>query len=259
MPHVSKRLYLCLHIKKNKYVSYDKVDNDKEIAVIGTNPGSPRNVTGLLRNGDYNKFYQYIVNNYKNLIDIGNMQSFKGKTPYEFKASLQRCLGNVVQYLAEYYIYGNKFLKPYLNIAHPSNIRLVYACIQRYRTELNQIFNVPSEKIYLPGWNTLIENEQFIDVAIKLANKVVEFLKTEGIKNKRNIHDPNLSNEHIKGLADFITEDKIIDIKCTNHLGEPDVMQLLGYYYLSTKRDDLHIKELIAYDAISGKCIKINI
>lgn len=246
--------------EKNKYISYNKTINDKEIAVIGTNPGSSRNVTALLRGGDYNKFYRYVIKNYKNLLDIGNTQSFSGKTSYEFnKKSLQQCLGNVVQYLAEYYIYGNKFLKQYLQTTRPSNFDLVYACIQRYRIELNQIFNVPSGKIHLPGWCTLKENEQFINEAVKLASKTAEFLKAEGIKNEHIMHDPNLSNEHIKGLADFITEDKIIDIKCTNHLEEPDIMQLLGYYYLSTKRDDLHIKELIAYDAISGKCIKINV
>lgn len=243
-----------------KYVSCNRIYNDKEIAIIGTNPGSPRNVAGLLRNGDYNKFYRYIVNNYKNLIDAGNAQSFNGNTPYKFKTSLQKCLGNVVQYLAEYFVYGDKFLKPYIcNIDHLNNTKLIYACIQRYRDELIRVYNVPSHKTYLPSLNTLEENKRFINVAVKLAGRTAEFLKLHGIRNTNKLHSYNLSNAHIKGLADFITEDKIIDIKCTNHLGESDVMQLLGYYYLSTKRNDLHIKELIAYDAISGKCIKINI
>lgn len=71
--------------------------------------------------------------------------------------------------------------------------------------------------------------------------------------------DPNLSIMHIAGLADYITKDTILDVKVLNHIDEKCVRQVLGYHYLSTKRDDVSINKLIVYDATSDRSVEINI
>lgn len=71
--------------------------------------------------------------------------------------------------------------------------------------------------------------------------------------------DPNLSIRHITGLADYITEDTILDVKVRNTIGDKEIRQVLAYHYLSTKRSDLHIKRVIIYDATSGKSVVVNI
>ena len=64
---------------------------------------------------------------------------------------------------------------------------------------------------------------------------------------------------HIAGLADYITKDTILDVKVLNHIDEKCVRQVLGYHYLSTKRDDVSINKLIVYDATSDRSVEINI
>ena len=94
-----------------------------------------------------------------------------------------------------------------------------------------------------------------------MATKVANFVKSTLYYNKDfydNI-DPNLSVTHIKGLADYITNDTILDIKVANHIDESMIRQVLAYHYLSTKRSDLNIKRVIVYDATSGKSITVNI
>lgn len=71
--------------------------------------------------------------------------------------------------------------------------------------------------------------------------------------------DPNLSVRHITGLADYITEDTILDVKVRNNIDEKSVRQVLAYHYLSTKRSDLHIRRVIVYDATSDKAVVVNI
>ena len=71
--------------------------------------------------------------------------------------------------------------------------------------------------------------------------------------------DPNLSIQHINGLADYITEDTILDVKVRNNIDERCIRQVLAYHYLSTKRSDLHINRLIIYDATSDRAVTIMI
>ena len=80
-------------------------------------------------------------------------------------------------------------------------------------------------------------------------------------KNKEPINniDPNLSIDHIAGLADYITEDTILDIKVNGNLNENQLRQVLAYQYLSTKRSDLNIKRVIVFDATSGKHVNVDI
>ncbi|MBQ9898918.1 MAG: hypothetical protein IJM44_05630 [Ruminococcus sp.] len=74
-----------------------------------------------------------------------------------------------------------------------------------------------------------------------------------------NNYDPDLSIEHISGLADYITANTILDVKVRNYIDEKCVRQVLAYHYLSTKRSDLNIKRVIVYDATSDRAVEVNI
>ena len=104
------------------------------------------------------------------------------------------------------------------------------------------------------------EYEYFVNLVVELGTKTAKYIKETLYLNceaKDNI-DPNLSIKHISGLADYITEDTILDVKVRNNIDEKCVRQVLAYHYLSTKRSDLNIKRLIIYDAVSGKSVTIN-
>lgn len=90
---------------------------------------------------------------------------------------------------------------------------------------------------------------------------MVDFVKQTLYPNGNitNNCDPNLSILHIAGLADYITEDTILDIKVTGCISEGHIKQVLAYHYLSTKRSDLHIKKVIVYDATSDKAVIVHI
>lgn len=70
---------------------------------------------------------------------------------------------------------------------------------------------------------------------------------------------PVLSIDHISGLADYIDEHTIIDIKTTSSITVQHIKQVLAYHYLSTKRSDLDINKVIVYDAVKGKSVTIDL
>ena len=110
---------------------------------------------------------------------------------------------------------------------------------------------------------TLIQEKRqyFIDLIITLGTRTAEFVNRALYVDKPALDniDPNLSIMHIAGLADYITKDTILDVKVLNHIDEKCVRQVLGYHYLSTKRDDVSINKLIVYDATSDRSVEINI
>ena len=57
---------------------------------------------------------------------------------------------------------------------------------------------------------------------VELGTKTAAFVKETLYKNTTPINDtdPNLSVDHIAGLADYITEDTILDVKVRNNIDE---------------------------------------
>jgi len=103
--------------------------------------------------------------------------------------------------------------------------------------------------------------QYFVSLVVELGTKTADYVKKELYfdGNITNDIDPNLSIKHISGLADYITNDTILDVKVRNNINDKCIRQVLAYHYLSTKRSDLHIKKLIVYDATSGKSVVISI
>ena len=140
------------------------------------------------------------------------------------------------------------------------------AAIEIYKSEMKRCYGkfmtkiIPTIKI-----TSLIKKkffQLFIDKVIELGNITAEFVRKNVyggvIDEKTKFFDPILSVNYISALCDFISEDTILDLKCTSKIDEKCLKQILSYYYLSTKRTDLHIKKLIIFDAPTQKFIKID-
>lgn len=272
--------YFNLHC----FCSYKKIINDKEIAIIGADSMKPINsTTGIQWIEDravtskiieHSKFNIFIQNKYaKQLQDI-MPKLYNGKNQFGFDKKCNSCLGYCAEYYGKYLIYGDAFLGNYIEkvkaeyrigVGNP-NVAIVRACMLMYRDQMKLIYGegvgrlIPTMSIdSLKGK----EHKTFIDTVIKLGKNIAEFVKKEfNILDCLNVdkqYDPNLSVNHIGALADFIDKDKIIDVKCTSSITLNNIKQVLAYHYLSTKRSDLEIKEVIVYDAVNDECVKVKL
>ncbi|MCL2375184.1 MAG: hypothetical protein FWC82_01475, partial [Firmicutes bacterium] len=162
----------------------------------------------------------------------------------------------------------NKAIDKYQKFLQELNDNIILrACMLSYRDNMIEAFGQGVAKVIKSiSIEKLIESshQTFVKTVRELADKSYGFIKSEiGLEKplgkKDQIHNPNLSVRHISALCDFVTKDKIIDLKVTNYIDERYIKQVLAYHYLSTKRNDLDIKQVIVYDATSGKHIRIDI
>ena len=270
------------YFRHHCFYDYKKIINDKEIATIGADSMKPiksaagiqwiedRAVTSKITG--HSKFNTFIQNKYaKQLQDI-TFELYNGKNQFGFDKKCNSCLGYCAEYYGKYLIYGDAFLERYIKRVKAEywgrdlNITIVRACMLMYRDQMKLIYG---ERVgrFIPvmSVNSLKDKEHkaFIDTVIKLGKNIAEFVKKEfNISDCSNVdkrYDPNLSTNHISALADFIDKDKIIDVKCTSSITLNNIKQVLAYHYLSTKRSDLEIKEVVVYDAVNDKCVRVKL
>lgn len=267
-----------------KYRFSKNPSSDKEMALEGW--VEEKSITKLIDGST--KFSMFLENKYRKIYESGLNQCFsKREKKFKFSNSkLHSCLGYCVEYYSKYLVYGENYLQVFLKRAKSkienskefkalnSNcglslndpIVVIEACIEKYLENMKKCFG-EGVVYYLktPSMRDLIaENNNFVDLVIELGAKAAEFVKqemniTEPLERNSVIPCPYLKTKHFAGLTDYLTEDTVIDIKTTNGIDDKMVKQILGYYYLSTKRSDLHIKHLIIYDAISGRCVRMNV
>ncbi|MCQ2976004.1 MAG: DEAD/DEAH box helicase family protein [Bacteroidales bacterium] len=271
------RILLYKNDQSKIYVPYKKIVNDKEIATIGpdifkyTNGGYFEDSAVTSKITKYCKFNLFIETKFRKILDENKDIYFSVKNDYEFDRRLNSCIGYCVEYFSKILVFGEKPFQKYIDMAKsdvdyfsrnkmPKNIIYIRAAYYCYREEMTKIYGTYMNKL-IPSISIdfLIRknSQKFIQAVEVLGNKVANFVNAEMNIDGKN-YDPNLSVNHISALADYINADTIIDIKCTGYINEKYIKQILSYYYLSTKRSDLHIKKLIVYDAISGKFIKMN-
>ena len=266
---------------KTRFLPYSKIINDKYSAIIGTDLMRSIKVNNAPvwfeasavthKIGKYNKLNRFISTVYGEALSQAKEQCFSGKNNFELNKRLNSMIGYVVEYYSKYLVYGKDYLGNYLEKGKQefqtqrlSEEVVIYACILKYKEEMknsfgnkagNNIYNISYEQFLKGNYSTFIENVS------QLAKKVSKYVKEKLYNNEIPVNniDPNLSIKHITALADYITEDTILDIKVRNNIDEQCVRQILAYHYLSTKRTDLNIKKLIIYDATSGKDVVINL
>ena len=168
-------------------------------------------------------------------------------------------------------MYGYSYIGEYIRIAKLKYKKaseeecVLYACMQKYKEMMISAFGDNARYIVgakMMSIETLMMEDfkTFKETIVNLANSAISFVRDNvTIYDNNYVHDPNLSINHIAGLADIIDEKTIIDIKCTSSLKEEHIFQVLGYHYLSTKRDDLKINNLIVFDVVKNRYIKIDI
>lgn len=274
-------------VKSNliQYYDYTKIVNDRESAIIGTdllkrikkNSGATiwiedKAVTGKISR--YTKFNTFIQDRYAKELSEAKALVFNGKNSFNFNSKCNSCLGYCVEYYSKYLVYGKRYLGSFLEEAMKeskatslNDFLVVRACMLKYRDNMAKAYGSGIKKVIKTisvGQLVKESYKEFVETVIKLGTKAAEFVKekmniTKPLKKGDKMYDPNLSIKHIAGLADYINEDTIIDIKTTNSIGINYLKQVLAYHYLSTKRTDLHIKRVIVYDSVSGKSIEINL
>lgn len=269
------------------FCSYKKTINDYEIAVIGPDIMQylekhfieDKKVTSKI-NRDC-KFNRFITKKYADILNKYSNQFFNLKNDFKFDKKCNSCLGFCVEYFAKIKLFGEETFKQFINNAskqftsyklnqkniNDKDIIKVLAAIKIYESEMKRCYGksitriIPTIKIA-----SLIKKkffQPFINKVIELGNITAEFVRKNVyggvIDEKTKFFDPILSVKHISAICDFISEDTILDLKCTSKIDEKCLKQILSYYYLSTKRTDLHIKKLIIFDAPTQRFIKIDL
>ena len=263
----------------NTYVPYTKTINDREIATIGPdimkycNNGYIEDTAVTSKIGQFCKFNRFINLRYQKILDTNRKHFYSKKSDLGLDKKSHSCLGICVEYYAKIKIYGEAFFERFIKEAQAEakknivdDVIIVRASFLAYRDLMCRVYGtgvgalIPSISI-----NQLIQNNysKFVKLVVKYGKRTESFVRsvmgydTETIPEK--LYDPDLSVNHISALCDFINENTIIDIKCTNEINERYLKQILAYHYLSTKRTDLKISHLVIFDAIANKCLKIDI
>ena len=137
------------------------------------------------------------------------------------------------------------------------------ACMDMYKSWMAHTFGDGAGKLVTcPSVETLgsEDYEKWCNACVDLGTQTVDacrhLLKWKNPQPMR--HEPSLISKHITGLADILTKNTIIDIKVTNHIDLPMILQVLAYHYLSTLRNTLEIDRAIVYDATSNIAIVIS-
>ena len=240
----------------------------------------------------YTKLNRYITEKYRSELTNAESLLFTGKNQFALNRKCNSMLGYCVEYYSKYKVYGKVYLEEYINkalqeakgqsarsksvinkynladkvqvLTETSDEIIIRACLLKYKNEIALCYgSKASMKITTVSVFTLLQTnyEDFIRLVIALGTKTAQFVKGTLYPDKDAQDNvlPDLQTKHIVGLADYITEDTILDIKVTNTIDETYIKQVLAYHYLSTMRSDLHIKRIIVYDATSGRSVTVNI
>lgn len=221
--------------------------------------------------GKFDKLNTFISSYYSDELKQAKKQYVTGHNNFDLDKKCNSMLGYCVEYYSKYLVYGKEYLKREISLAqnemnakYISNEVIVRACIIKYRIAMILCYGIEALKHIKAISAKNIKSREykyFISLIIELGRKTADYVKKTLYPSTkpRNNFDLNLSIRHITGVADYITEDTILDVKVRNCLDEKSVRQVLAYHYLSTKRSDLHIKRVIVYDATSDKSVVINI
>lgn len=266
------------------YLPYRKTVNDRTTSIIGVDTMRLAKNNGNLtwaeqkpvttKVGTYCKLNSFITNRYAGELEEVKEQLYTGKNKFDFDKKCNSCLGYCVEYYGKYLVYGERYLGEYVAKAQKEsgvneindNI-IVRACMLMYRDRMCEVFGSGVQRLIKTiNVTDLIQSKykDFVKTVVELGTNVANFVKKEfGICEQLHegdkLHDPNLSVNHITALADFISHDKIIDIKCTSSITTQHIKQVLAYHYLSTKRDDLDIAEVIVFDAVKNKFVRVKL
>lgn len=261
------------------------INNNRELALIGIDDfytiNTPkgikwkpeRTVTAKLSHDS--KLLRFIENEFSEELTQAQDQLFTGVNNFNFDTKCNACLGYCVEYYAKYLILGQDYLGPFYEKAQQeynkvvkdrddmeNNIIVVRACMLKYKELMAATYGAHIKRLVKSiTVEQLIEQNksEFIKTVIELGTKTAEFIRSRCNIDEVKVSNHSFNTGHVMGLADVVSHDTIIDIKCTNNITRNMLRQVLSYYWLSTFRFDLDIKNLIVFDAVSGKFVEIKV
>lgn len=243
-----------------------------------------RSITAQLAR--HSKLNRYIESQYNNEIEQVAYQLYPGKNNFQFTKKMNSCLGYCVEFYAKYLLWGEEYLAAYINKAtnefsknnsywDPKQLKTIHrkrslnkdaviirACMMKYRDLMYKVYpRISTQTISSFSYEQLSKKEMkdFIDTVVNLGTKAAKFCKNKIDAVVAQHTDPILQTAPFVGLVDLMDQETIIDIKCTNHIDLNMIKQVLAYQFLSLFRSDLHIKQVIVYDAVADKFVKIQI
>ena len=260
-----------------KYVPYEKTFNDREIAILGPDTMTysrgayheDRPVTSKITK--HTKFLRFLLTKYQKELEKVEDSLFSGENKFSFDRKCNSCLGFCVEYFAKIRLYGDSVFQRFINLAlseskdkEITDLIRVRAAMLIYKEEMQACYGTQMAGI-IPqiSLETLLKKDYraFVQTVIDLGNRTADFVKSKfgETLNETRLYDPVLSVNHITALADFISKDTILELKCTSSITKQNVLQVLAYHYLSSKRTDLQIRRLIVYEAVTNRFVEIGI
>lgn len=261
----------------DRYLTYKKIENDKELAIIGPHKfkfyregySLDKPITSKITY--FCKFNSFISKRYGRELSKLKGQYYRYNHSYGFDRRADSCLGYCVEYYAKMRLYGNEYYDAYITEALKEGKTLEVTPVILVRAAM-KIYHDDMVRTFGSGVATLIQGikiqnlikdtyKKFVDTVVELGEKTYAFVRYHLYNNcdpdLEKLHDPDLSVNYISALCDFITENTILDLKCTGTINENYMKQVMAYHYLSTKRSDLHITRVIVYDAVADKYIEV--
>jgi hypothetical protein len=220
----------------------------------------------------YSKLSTFLKSIYSNEYQNACQQVFKKNVQFDFPKVANRALGFIVEHYAKAQIYGDEYLEPYYSRVMRDEVRYatrrysktairIRACFIKYREEMKRTYSMRSAR-FLPaiGLDKLIESQyaSFISEVERLGTQTAKFLQSYTHVDDR-LLNPMLQSRYLAGLMDVITQDTIIDVKCTGSISEEMILQVLSYVYMSQYIAGRNIKQAIIYDACTNNAMIIPI
>lgn len=259
------------------------VSFDKNIFTKINNNGYWRISTTVSHNIKYGKLYKFINDRYKNELLYAIDMITKTKTNNHFfnknsiSKKIKKCMNYIVKYYIKYLMYGKQYIEPFYDISlHKFNSLKegkyskidveIYAICLCYKSHMNEFYGANTDRL-IPTLSELeiLElpceiKDKIKVIAEKGLNTIMPIIHSNQFQNGSLILCPHMGNRNIlHGVADIVTETSIIQMTLSENIKQEDLYKGFALHFLSTKRYDLQITNVIFLNLNTNKIINVKI
>lgn len=254
---------------------------DKNIFTSINGKGCWRISTTVSDNIKYGKLNKFINYRYKNelLYAIEKITNptrlFLDKSILSKKVKV--CINYITKYYLKYLIYGKRYIEPFYDISLHKFKSLkqgtyteidveIYAICLCYRFHMNEFYGAYIDRL-IPTLSELDIMEIPCEVKQKIKkmaergfDTIMPMIYPEGFEEGSLILCPHMGNANIlQGVVDIVTEASIVQTILADNIKQEDLYKGLALHYLSTKRYDLQIRNVIFYNLNTNQTINVEI
>ena len=266
---------------------YKEVVQDKELVTISFDKtkffktgeiGIWRTTTTVSDNIQFGKLDRFIRKRYKNELNEASKikirrNCFKSIENYDNERHINRCISYFCEYYLKYLLFGENYLYPFIDIAKKQfstiestdqNSIIFYAISLCYKKQMGVFYGELVERM-IP----MLTIEEILNMPFEIKKQIIEMAEYALLKvlqiigknvKQEDLRCPHLGNPNIMhGTVDLAFEKTLIQFSCKGTINREDISKALAYHYLSTKRYDLSIKNVVLIDFRCQDYIKINI